>query len=57
MTFTLYLPIDASVRRLVPDAARAELPPLLQRATRLHTLRTTFFTAGFFCFVVSAVLT
>jgi hypothetical protein len=56
VTFTLYFPTDARLRRLSPDAAPAEAPSLLRRAARIHALRTTFFTVGFVCFAVGVVL-
>jgi Domain of unknown function (DUF1772) len=56
VTFTLYLPTDVRIRRLSPDAAPAEMPSLLRRASRFHAVRTTFFTTGFVCFVLGVVL-
>jgi hypothetical protein len=57
VTFAWYFPVDARIRGLTPNAAPAEAPSLFQRLAQLLLLRTTFFFAGFVCFVLGAVLT
>lgn len=56
INLTLYLPLERKMRAWSPDAPPAELPAELGRATRIHTARTTFFSLGFVCYVVAAVI-
>lgn len=56
ITYRWYLPTDARLREMPLDPVPADSAHVMERMSRLHTVRATFYSLGFVAFVLAAVI-